>query len=398
MGLFIPLLLLSRVATYSESSKGQRSYTALRLPCLWRNPLASIEKRVSKEGKTSYRVKIRLKGRQPETATFDRKTDAKLWITQTEAAIREGRYFHAVAGKGKTLGDAIDRYNRDILPSLKDQEHRFAHLTWWKRKAGDTSLKDITSAFITECRDELKSTPYKIGSTERPRTEATVNRYVASLSPVMAAASDQWDWIADNPCRKVRRGKETRGRTRFLSTEERKRLLTACAGARDTPELSLIVLLAITTGGRRGELSGLRWRDVDLKRQQLTFVDTKNGETRSVPLVGPAFEAMKGWAKVRPLDDSSFVFPGRTEKTQDKPLDFQRPWMTALKRAELEDFRFHDLRHTAASYLAMNGAGLREIADILGHKTLTMVQRYSHLTQDHKTAVVERMAKAVFED
>jgi integrase len=107
---------------------------------------------------------------------------------------------------------------------------------------------------------------------------------------------------------------------------------------------------------------------------------------------------MKAWAKVRPLDDSAFVFSGRTEKTKGKPLDFERPWQTALKRAELTDFRFHDLRHTAASYLAMHGAGLREIADILGHKTLAMVQRYSHLTQDHKASVVDRMTDAIFQD
>lgn len=98
------------------------------------------------------------------------------------------------------------------------------------------------------------------------------------------------------------------------------------------------------------------------------------------------------------MDENAFVFPGRTEKTSNKPLDFQRAWMTALKRASLEDFRFHDLRHTAASYLAMNGAGLREIADILGHKTLAMVQRYAHLTEDHKSAVINRMATAIFEE
>ncbi|NWO04750.1 MAG: site-specific integrase [Alteromonadaceae bacterium] len=360
--------------------------------------MASIEKRTTQDGKTSFRVKIRLKGRQPETATFDRRTDAKRWATQTEAAIREGRYFHAAAGKGKTLSDALARYKRDILPSLKDHKHREAQLDWWDRTLGATTIKDITPAVITECRDKLKATPYKIGNTERQRTDATVNRYVAALSPVMAAAARDWGWIADNPCLKVRRGSETRGRTRFLTDDERKRLLKACDQANDTPELKTIVLLAITTGGRRGELSGLRWRDVDLKRKRITFTDTKNGETRAAPLVGPALDAMKEWAKVRPLDDSAYVFPGRTDKTKDKPLDFQRPWKTALKRAELSDFRFHDLRHTAASYLAMNGAGLREIADILGHKTLAMVQRYSHLTQDHKASVVERMTNAVFEE
>jgi integrase len=360
--------------------------------------MAYIEKRTSSNGKTTYRVQIRVKGRPQEAASFDRLTDAKRWGTQTEAAIRESRYFHSTAGKGKTLADAIDRYSHDILPNLKDQRPRRIHLAWWRGKIGATSINDITPALLTECRDNLKATPYKSGKTEKPRSDATVNRYLASLSPVMKAASDDWEWITDNPCRKVRRGKESRGRTRFLSTDERNRLLAACDQATDTPELKTLVLLAITTGGRRGELSGLRWRDVDLKRNRVIFVDTKNGETRAAPLAGPALNAMQEWAKVRPLDSTAPVFPGRTDKTKNKPLDFQRAWMTALKRAELSDFRFHDLRHTAASYLAMNGAGLREIADILGHKTLAMVQRYSHLTQDHKAAVVERMAKAVFED
>lgn len=360
--------------------------------------MAYIEKRTTKAGKTSYRVQIRLQGRQPESASFDRLTDAKRWATQTEAAIREGRYFHAAAGKGKTLADAIERYTRDILPSLKDSKHRASQLAWWKEKLGATAIKDITPALITECRDDLRAKPYKIGYTEKQRTDATINRYVAALSPVMGAAARDWGWIADNPCLKVRRGTEARGRTRFLSDDELHRLLDACDQATDTPELKIIVLLAITTGGRRGELSGLCWRDIDLKRQRVTFSDTKNGDTRAAPLVGPALQAMKDWAKVRPLDDSAYVFPGRTEQTKNQPLDFQRPWKTALKRAELTDFRFHDLRHTAASYLAMHGAGLREIADILGHKTLAMVQRYSHLTHDHKASVVERMTSAVFQD
>lgn len=359
--------------------------------------MASIEKRTTQSG-TTYRVKIRLRGRQTETATFDRLTDAKRWATHTEAAIREGRHFHAVAGKGKTLTDAIDRYSRDILPNLKDHKHRRLHLKWWSEQIGAITISDITPALINECRDSLKATPYKTGKTEKPRTDATINRYLASLSPVMKAAADDWGWITDNPCQKVRRGKESRGRTRFLSTDERNRLLKACDQAKNTPELKIIVLLAITTGGRRGDIANLLWRDVDLKRKRVIFVDTKNGETRAAPLAGPALKAMQEWSKVRPLDSSAHVFQGRTDKTKGKPLDFQRPWMTALKRAGLTDFRFHDLRHTAASYLAMHGAGLREIADILGHKTLAMVQRYSHLTQDHKAAVVERMANAVFQD
>lgn len=360
--------------------------------------MAVIEPRIDKQGKKRYRVKIRLKGYKPETASFERKTDAQRWATQTEAAMREGRYFQSSAGKGKSLNDAIERYSRDILPNLKDSKHRLTHLSWWKGEIGETELKHVTPALISECRDKLKSTPYNSGKTEKHRSEATVNRYLASLSPVLKVATTEWGWIQENPCQKIRRGTETRGRTRFLSDFERKALLRACDKATETPELRIIVLLAITTGGRRSEIAGLRWRDVDFTRRRIIFTEPKNGEARAAPLVGPAFEALKAWSRTRPLDGSAHVFPGRTEKTSDKPLDFERAWQTAVKRSELSDFRFHDLRHTAASYLAMHGAGLREIAEILGHKTLAMVQRYSHLTQDHKTAVVERMTESVFKE
>lgn len=357
--------------------------------------MATIEKRKSSSGSVTYRVKVRLKGKPTESATFERLTDAKRWAVQTEASIREGRYFQSSAGKNKTLNDAIDRYVRDVLPSLKAKDSRLTHLKMWSKAAGSRHIKDITPVLIKEILDDLKATPFQIGKTTKTRSDATINRYLASLSPVMAFASE-WEWISDNPCHKVRKGKESRGRTRFLTEEEVQKLLHACEEAKDTPELKIIVLLAITTGGRRGEISSLRWNHVDFQRRRVIFVDTKNGETRASPLVGPAYDALKKWSRVLPIDKNQYVFPGRTERTINKPLDFQKPWSTALKRSGIKDFRFHDLRHTAASHLAMNGAGIREIADILGHKTLEMVKRYSHLTQDHKTAVVERMTTAIF--
>jgi len=283
--------------------------------------MATIEKRTTQNG-TTYRVKIRLKGRQSETATFDRLTDAKRWATQTEAAIREGRYFHSTAGKGKTLAEAIDRYSRDILPDLKDQNPRRVHLKWWRGKIGATAISDITPALLTECRDTLKATPYKSGKTEKPRSDATVNRYLASLSPVMKAASDDWEWITDNPCRKVRRGRESRGRTRFLSTDERNRLLAACDQATDTPELKTLVLLAITTGGRRGELSGLRWRDVDLKRNRVIFVDTKNGETRAAPLAGLHLMPCRNGQRFAPWIQPPPYSPAEPTRRKTSPSTF----------------------------------------------------------------------------
>jgi integrase len=132
---------------------------------------------------------------------------------------------------------------------------------------------------------------------------------------------------------------------------------------------------------------------VDLKRGVLTFRETKNGETRVVPLTGYACDVFTQHTKIRRLD-TTLVFPSRTGK---KPLGIRVAWDYASKRAGVTNFRFHDLRHSAASYLTMHGATLAEIAEVLGHKTLTMVKRYSHLTEAHTRSVVERMNRAVSE-
>jgi integrase len=131
-----------------------------------------------------------------------------------------------------------------------------------------------------------------------------------------------------------------------------------------------------------------------MKRKMLTFQQTKNGETRSVPLTGNGFDVLTQHAKVRRLN-TSLVFPDRTGT---RPLGIRGAFDDAVERAGIADFRFHDLRHTAASYLAMNGASLLEIAEVLGHKTLAMVKRYAHLTEAHTRSVVERTNKAVFGD
>jgi integrase len=130
---------------------------------------------------------------------------------------------------------------------------------------------------------------------------------------------------------------------------------------------------------------------VDFKRGLLTFHQTKNGERRTLPLTGPALVLMRQHAKVRRLD-TAMVFPSRSTKRRR----IRDAWEYAVKRADIADFHFHDLRHSFASYLAMNGASLLEIAEALGHKSLAMVKRYAHLTEGHTRSVVERMNKAVF--
>lgn len=352
--------------------------------------MASIEKRTTESGDTSYRVKVRLKGYPTQTATFQRLTDAKKWAQHTETAIREGRHFKTAEAKKHTLAELVDRYIKDVLPTKpKQAEKQKQQLEWWKGKLGAYALADVTPALIVQYRDELAGGETRRGT---QRCAATVVRYMAALSHAFTIAVNEWQWLEDSPMRKVKKPKESRGRVRFLADDERERFLTACKASSNS-WLYPCVILALSTGMRQGELMGLRWPDVDLKAGAIILHETKNGERRRVPLSGLALELLREHAKVRRLD-TDLLFPSKTNK--QKPIDLRKPFETALKAAEIKDFHWHDLRHCTASYLAMNGASLAEIAEVLGHKTLAMVKRYAHLSDGHVSNVVRSMNEKMF--
>lgn len=352
--------------------------------------MATIEKRTTDAGETSYRVKIRLKGYPAQTATFKRLTDAKKWIQDTESAIREGRHFKTAEAKKHTLAEMVDRYIKDVLPTKPKQgAAQLPQLERWKAEIGSYTLSDITPALIVECRDKLSSEYTPRGNQRSP---ATVVRYMAALSHAFTIAVNEWQWLEDSPMRKVKKPKEPRGRVRFLDDDERAKLLTACKESSNA-FLYPCVVLALSTGMRQGEEMGLKWNDVNLKDGFIILHETKNGERRRVPLAGHCLELLREHAKVRRLD-SALLFP--SNKDPQKPIDLRKPWETALKQAGIVDFKWHDLRHCTASYLAMNGASLAEIAEVLGHKTLQMVKRYAHLSDGHVSNVVASMNEKIF--
>ncbi|WON75234.1 site-specific integrase [Nitrosospira sp. Is2] len=351
--------------------------------------MASIERRVSSEGKVSYRAKVRRKGFPELSETFERKTDANKWVQDTESAIRNNRHFKTSEAKRHTLAELIDRYIGDVLPNKpKNARDQVRQLNWWKSEIGHQVLADITPALIAQQRDKLAG-----GITVRgkPRSPSTVNRYLAALSVAFTMAVKEWGWMEDSPMRKVTKPKEGKARIRFLSDDERLRLLKTCKES-SNPYLYSVVVLALSTGMRQGEIMGLTWEVVDLHKGNAILQDTKNGERRYVPITGHALDLVKELSKVRRID-SKLLFPSR-EKA--KPMDLRSPWETAMKKAGLKDFHFHDLRHTAASFFVMNGASLAEIAEILGHKTLQMVKRYAHLSSDHTARVVASMNNKMF--
>ena len=362
--------------------------------------MATIQKRQSKDGTLSYRVLVRLKGFPVQSATFERLTDARNWGQQTEAAMKERRYFKTAESKKHTVASMIDRYlervkkdnpnrHRDIKPMLE----------WWKAELGYCILADLTKALIAEKIETLGDKKIKLKSgKEKPMSPARVNRYIATLSHACTIAVNEWEWLEHHPMQKISRMKEPRGRVRFLSDEERPRLLEACQKSK-SPYLYLAVVLALSTGARYSEIMNLEWEDIDFNRKAIILHDTKNKERRVLPLAGHALELIKEHkrrrdeAKIRQIG-IDLVFPAPNDPS--KPYDIRTAWDAALRSAKISDFRFHDLRHSAASYLAMNGASLAEIAEVLGHKTLQMVKRYAHLSEAHTHSVVSRMNEKIF--
>jgi integrase len=380
--------------------------------------MASIQRIVSPLTKAvSYRAQVRVKGKPAQSETFPNLKEAKSWASSIESAIRENRHHPHLAGGKKSFAELVQKY-RDAVGDLDSSKAvRKQHLDWWAEHFAGRTLAEITPVLIAEARDALAAETFTRGKvqtikgvdiapTEYTRKGSTVNRYLATLSHMFTMAVKEWRLVPTNPVRDITKKKEARGRVRFLSDAERDALLDACAKS-EWPALHTLVLLAISTGARRGELINLKWDDIDLRVREPSIdpktgekqpgmgraiaQKTKNGERRALPLVGKALEALRA-LKLQGSAKSEWVFP--------QPSGFPGPyenfdgvWYAAIEAAGLDDFRFHDLRHTTASYLAAQGASLLEIADTLGHKTLSMVRRYAHLAQSHKVTAIEKMAK-----
>ncbi len=349
--------------------------------------MAQIRKRAGKKG-TRYMAVVRREG-QSSTATFRTKSEALKWANTIEVAIDSGKHLAPAESKRRTIRDLMERYKETVIPRQKDQANPTRHANFWIERIGDLKLNRLSSSVLVKVRDELAT----------DRAPSTVNRYFAVISHACTLAEREWEWMESNPVRKVGRLKEPAGRVRYLSDKERYTLLDATSSSKH-PHLHVIVLLALTTGARRSEILNLKWKDVNLKERRAVLENTKNGERRSLALVPQVIDELANLKKVRRIDDDRiFVDPRRKDSTaryrNSGVSYFEKSWRAARAEAKLTNFRFHDLRHSCASYLAMNGATTVEIAAVLGHKTLVMVKRYSHLSDEHVRGVVERTADKV---
>lgn len=348
--------------------------------------MATIRKRGDK-----YHVQIRLKGYEPATASFERKDDAKEWASKTETELRANKYFGQ--SKRNTFSDLAEEY-RTLAKDIK-------RLEYWCGAFGKLRLADITPDKINKQVKKLldeetpRFTTPATGDTEldakrvrAKRSGPTVNRYIAALSSCLSYGV-KLEWIERNPCERINKPKENAGRVRFLNdADELPRLLEACCKHDD---LYLAVVLSLTTGARQEEIMSLRYGQVDFKRKVITLEKTKNHDKRSLALVGEAFNLLEARSKVRAITDNR-LFPPTKRAKKATYLDLRQPWEKAIKESGIKDFHWHDLRHTAASHLAMSGVSLVEIAKILGQRTLSMVLRYAHLSPEHIVSTGEMLA------
>lgn len=368
--------------------------------------MATIERRESSDGTTRYRVRIRPRGEKPRTRTFKRRTDAKAWAAKAESDLGHGVYVPTTADRRRTVAELIDKYIKERLPASRgksDSKKFTAQLNWWKDNAGYLTLDKLTPEAIASYRSELLTRrtgrPAPTAGAdygEVPIRQATVNRYLAGLSAVCKWAWKELHWLPSNPVLSVTKGAEHDGMIRYLSDGERKALLAACKASAD-PNIYCAVMLALATGARYSNIRNLTWADVDLEQWRLRFLHTKNSQPRYVPVVGPAQRVLQQQFDKDPTQ-KGWVFKGARDKV---PASLDAPWRVVRAAAGLvgdKHCRFHDLRHTTASYLTMNGASLAEVAEALGQRTLVMAKRYSHQSGEHVRATFERMSNRFLDD
>lgn len=218
---------------------------------------------------------------------------------------------------------------------------------------------------------------YKAKRKESGVSAATVNRDLATLKTMFNKAV-QWETLEENPAKNVRFFKENNTRLRYLEKEEIKKLIES-----SSKRLRPILILALNTGMRRGEVFNLKWHDIDFQKGLIYLYNTKNNDKRVIPLNNVARKALISVSK---HPDSPYVFCNK----EGRPYhDVRKSFFAALEKCGIIDFHFHDLRHTFASQLVMSGVDLNTVRELMGHRDIKMTLRYAHLSPDHKRRAVE---------
>jgi integrase len=325
--------------------------------------------------------------------SFKKKKDADAEHGKRRSLIAEGRYLDVKKDCKTTFGELVKKYDENFNSQRSFDGWKKLCLSNFKEHFNaDTVLSKIRYVDLETYRNHLRQKKtYK----DTIRTDASINRELSCLHHLFTKGVE-WELIEQNPFDrgKTLRVKENNSRLRYLSEDEITRLLGAC-----TSHLKNIVICALNTGMRRGEILSLRWDQV--KNGFIYLHKTKTDTPRQIPINDTLNELFKGIRRVQKVGtEYVFTFSPNAKQKEDRTLTVINPaegnrinsvkssFATAIKRAGINDFRFHDLRHTFASHMIMKGGQIKDVQEILGHKSLTMTLRYSHLSQDHKRKAV----------
>jgi len=339
---------------------------------------------VKKRGSQWY-YDFKIRGARFRRAVPEARTKAQAERAETLAreAVYNRRYGVKVAPK------LADFFAETYLPWAKTNKRSYANDRSRSKPIvaalGRLRLDEVTPFHVEKFKRERMTQPTRYG---RLPSAVTVNHELKILSRAFTLAADQ-GLLDANPCGKVKRLREDADRNRYLTPEEERRLMGVLTGP--LASLRPVVVLAVTTGMRRGEIYGLRWEQVDFGRGTITLLQTKSGRARVVPMSGRVRAELLALGP----QTSGWVFPGSRSNQHRSEGHFRHPWghcRRACREAGLDDLRFHDLRHTAATRLAESGADAFTIAAVLGHSSVQMTARYVHNTAPATKQAMEALA------
>ncbi|MBE9395738.1 site-specific integrase [Pontibacterium sp. N1Y112] len=303
--------------------------------------------------RNKWQAQVRLKGHKPQAKSFTLKSDAVAWARMIEAEIQKGVFVDTSVAERMTVRDAIEKY-LSLLTDPKKQRVERSTARPVIAFLGHTSLFNLSNQNLADFRDDQLK---QVGPT-------TVVHRLSLLSKVLKLAHQEWGVPFPKGIPTVRKPKRPRGRDRRLLDSEYDQLLVALT---ESPVVQKVVVLAVETAMRRGELAKIKWEHIDFKNRTLHIPETKTGVPRNVPLSDRAVALLEGMDR-----NAQRVF-------EIQPDSISQAFERACKRADIEGLRFHDLRHEATSRFFEKGLNTMEVATITGHKTLEMLNRYTHL-------------------
>ena len=294
----------------------------------------------------------------------------------------EGRYFERAEAKKHSFDELMDKFMHEY--AVKREESTRSRYVSARKNLGrhfkGHTLADLSPKALSSYVQFRK---------EEGAKAATVNRELGLLSKAFNLALRQWEWCNDNPCSRIQREPENNTIDRWLTSEEDARLLNGAEGYLNG-QLVEIIILAMNTGLRQGEILNVRWKDVDLSRKVITVQKTKNKDPKVIPLNQTVSDMLLNKSKV--VNISGYVF-STMNGTKISRWNLKREYANALRKANITNFRFHDLRHTFATRLVQSGVDLYRVAKLLGHRDISTTQRYAHHHPESLRSSVEILDK-----